>query len=363
MCHAPFANINFDQFGNVCACCYNKSDILGKWPEQSISEIWEGANLTRLRAKILNNDLGGGCSSCASMITHGNYSGVRANGFDEYGRRSLDQRVFDWLRNTGSHYTYPKVMEFELSNLCNLECIMCDGHFSSGIRKNREKLPPLISPYDDRFVKELEEFIPHLTDAKFLGGERFMIDIYVQIWELIARLNPKISVLITTNGGFLNSRIKALLEKLNAGIVISIDSMRQDTYAKIRMNGDLDKVLENFEYFLQYDRSHKRDLSVAMCPMTLNWQELPDMLSFCVEKRIRLYLNTVITPTELSLKNQSSDFLSEAINYLSAYSFEKYSRRGLSPISLSMKAYDDFIKQLQGWRSDRLQEEAARYTV
>jgi MoaA/NifB/PqqE/SkfB family radical SAM enzyme len=75
----------------------------------------------------------------------------------------------------------PKVMEFELSNECNLECVMCNGSFSSSIRKNREKLPPIISPYNDDFVNELDAFIPHLTDAKFLGGEPFMIEIYLKI--------------------------------------------------------------------------------------------------------------------------------------------------------------------------------------
>ena len=363
LCHAPFTNINFDQFGNACACCYNKVDRLGKWPEQSIREIWDGARLTQLKDNILKNNLGGGCSTCARMISHGNYSGVRASGFDEYGNRSLERKVLDWLHKNPLQPLYPKVMEFELSNLCNLECIMCDGHFSSGIRKNREKLPPLISPYNEKFVKQLEEFIPHLTDAKFLGGEPFMIDIYMQIWELIASLNPKMSIHITTNGGFLNSRIKALLEKLNAGIVISIDSLRPDIYAKIRKNGDLKKVMENFEYFLKYDRSHKRDLSIAMCPMTLNWEELPDMLAFCIDKRIRLYLNTVTTPTELSLKHQSVGCLSEVIQYLSKYRIEKHSRNGLSPLSLSMKAYDDFIRQLKGWRNDKLEYEATVHSL
>jgi MoaA/NifB/PqqE/SkfB family radical SAM enzyme len=98
---------------------------------------------------------------------------------------NVASRIHYFRNKLTGHINYPRVMEFELSNECNLECVMCNGYFSSSIRKNREKLPASVSPYNDQFVDELDQFIPHLTDAKFLGGEPFMIDIYLKIWERI----------------------------------------------------------------------------------------------------------------------------------------------------------------------------------
>ena len=198
VCHAPFVSLNFEQNGNVRACCYNTKDILGKWPNQSIREIWQGEKANRLRGYIRQNDLGRGCTECGNMLVAGNYQGVRAKFFDEYAPNNLSSRVHYFRQQLSGHIEYPKVLEFELSNECNLECVMCNGYFSSSIRKNREKLPPLSSPYNDQFVKELEEFIPHLTDAKFLGGEPFMIDIYLKIWERILQINPSVRIHITT---------------------------------------------------------------------------------------------------------------------------------------------------------------------
>jgi MoaA/NifB/PqqE/SkfB family radical SAM enzyme len=355
VCHAPYVNLNFEQTGDVRACCYNFKHVLGTWPEQSIKEIWQGEKLKALRGYIAGNNLGGGCIECGKMIEAGNYQGVRARYYDEFATTSLAGKISDFTRKITGGFTYPKVMEFELSNECNLECIMCNGSFSSSIRKNREKLPPVISPYNEKFVDELEEFIPHLTDAKFLGGEPFMIDIYLSIWERILQINPGIRMHITTNGTFLNNRIKNLLEGLNAGIILSIDSVEKETYKKIRVNGSYDKVMENLEYFIDYTKRKKTFISMAACPMTNNWQELPQMLEFCLAKNIALYFNVVFTPFELSLRELPAKELDEVILFLENYTLPEISGNTQSPRNLSISAYHDFVLLLKGWQQEKQQ--------
>lgn len=353
VCHAPFVNLNFEQNGNVRACCYNFTHILGKWPDKTIKEIWHGNKADELRKYVRENELGGGCVECGNMITSGNHHGVRAKYYDEFAPPGIFSSA-KYLRNqlTGS-IGYPKVMEFELSNNCNLECVMCNGYFSSSIRKNREKLPAIHSPYNDSFVDELEEFIPHLTDAKFLGGEPFMIDIYLKIWERIRKINPGIRIHITTNGTFLTDRVKNLLEGLRAGIILSIDSVSKETYNKIRINGNYDKVMANLEYFREYTSRKNTFISMAACPIVYNWKELPEMLQFCIDKNIALYFNAVFTPVELSLREQPVDEQEKIISFLKANPAPEIKGNKRSPVNLSITAYNDFIKQLEGWISER----------
>ncbi len=61
VCHAPLVNLNFEQTGEVRACCYNFKHVLGKWPDQSLREIWTGQKLADLRSFVAENNLGGGC--------------------------------------------------------------------------------------------------------------------------------------------------------------------------------------------------------------------------------------------------------------------------------------------------------------
>lgn len=364
VCHAPFVSMNFEQNGNVRACCYNTTHTLGTWPRQTLREIWQGTAANQLRAYIAENDLGGGCVECGHMIASGNYQGVRAHYYDEYAPGGPLTTAKKWMQRLSGRQPYPRVMEFELSNECNLECVMCNGYFSSSIRKNREKLPPVAMVYDDRFVDELEEFIPHLTDAKFLGGEPFMIDIYLKIWERIQKIKPGIRMHITTNATFLNRRIKDLLESLNAGIILSIDSVNPETYKKIRINGNYQKVMENLEYFRDYTRRKKTFLSMAVCPITYNWHELPELLEFCVERNIALYFNAVFSPSEYSLRDQPMAYLENVIHTLEAYSVPPRNGGSTSPVNLSINAYTDFIKLLKGWLEEkRTTNQAAERSV
>lgn len=353
VCHAPFVNLNFEQNGNVRACCYNTKDVLGNWTQNSIHEIWSGGAANKLRKHIIESNLGGGCKECGNMIVAGNHQGVRAKYYDEFSPNNLISRAKYMAYQSFDYISYPRVMEFELSNECNLECVMCNGYFSSSIRKNREKLPPFVSPYNDKFVDELEEFIPHLTDAKFLGGEPFMIEIYLKIWERILKINPSVRIHITTNGTFLNNRIKNLLEGLKAGIILSIDSVNEETYKKIRINGNFKKVMENLEYWLDYTQRKRTFISIAACPIIYNWRELPEILSFCLERNIALYFNAVFTPETLSLKEQPAEVLQEIISYLEANLFPEKKGNLRSPHNLSINAYNDFIKQLRGWLQTR----------
>lgn len=358
VCHAPFVSMNFDQTGGVRACCYNFTHLLGKWPHQSLLEIWRGEQARKLRQYIRENNLGGGCKECGKMIIAGNHQGVRARYYDEF----MPDNFFTRLRYTANrlwgYLPYPRVMEFELSNECNLECVMCNGDFSSAIRRNREKRPPIISPYNDDFVNELDDFIPHLTDAKFLGGEPFMIEIYLKIWERILKIKPDIRIHITTNGTFLNKRIKELLEGLRAGIVVSIDSVQEETYKKIRINGNFQKVMENLEYFRDYTARKKTFISIAACPITLNWHELPDILRFCLEKNITLYFNAVFTPRELSLREQTPEFLENIIGVLEKHPLPDTTKNVPNSHKDSLNAYRDYINLLKGWLKERKREVA-----
>ena len=224
LCHAPFVSMNFDQSGNATACCFNRSFVLGKYPENSVSEIWNSPKTNELRQAIKDHNLDKGCGLCKEQLISKFYHSTLARNYDE-------------LKVNGDEAaaTGPRILEFELSNICNLECIMCNGHFSNLIRKNREKLPPLENPYDDAFVEQLRPFWKTVEWAKFLGGEPFLNPLYFKIWKQIAEENPKVKVVITTNSTVMTKNVEWVLEHVKPLLVLSIDSMHKQTYEKIRV--------------------------------------------------------------------------------------------------------------------------------
>ena len=127
-------------------------------------QAWCSEEMQDLRHDLQNFEFQkAGCDLCYKQLAIGNYNSSLIEKFNKYNI----SRDFTTL--------LPTVLEFEISNVCNYECIMCGGKWSSSIRKNREKLPPLISPYDENFIKQLDPILPNLQFANFLGGEPFAI--------------------------------------------------------------------------------------------------------------------------------------------------------------------------------------------
>jgi len=338
----------FGRDGAVSACCYSRDAAIGRIPEQTIEQIWRGAQAASMRASLRRGQLPAGCDLCADQLYAGNFTGLLAKQFDLHARPPVQASVFSQIKSLlhpVSSPRFPTQLEFELSNKCNLECAMCSGFFSSSIRSNRENLPPLPMMYDSSFVDQLVPYLPHLTHAKFLGGEPFLIDIYYEIWEKLIELNPQCQVSITTNGSVYTEKVRRVLEKLNCSIILSLDSVVKPTYEIIRKNATLERALANFEVFCEFNRSRRSELWIAICPMTINAEEIPGLVDFASKRGVRVFFNTVVFPAAYSLRAASKTRQRDLL---------KLYRDGRAAPSndveaANLRALDGFCHQLEYW--------------
>jgi len=282
VCNAPFVSLNFKSTGIISACCMSRDYELGKYPESSLTDIWFGDKIKEMRNAIDNFDFTKGCTKCFKQIKAGNYENSLLAAFHN--------------KEMTSNNIFPLMLEFEMSSICNYECIMCGGDWSSAIRKNREKRSPLISPYDEKFLEQLAMFAPYLKYARFLGGEPFATPLYYKIWDMLYKYTPNININITTNGSIFNQNVIDLFNRYNdVTLCISIDSLNPETYNFIRRNGDLNRVLTNINSIREYEQKNKRKIfqDIAVCPMIQNWREIPDLLKYCDENKLFIHFNTV----------------------------------------------------------------------
>lgn len=327
-CFAPFKSLYFNSDGKVLACCYNRIHVLGNYPEQCIHEIWNGKKIQELRSALQFNDLTSGCLLCLNQLEEKTFSTILARNYDPY---PLGK--------------FPSVMEFDLANICNMACIMCDGNHSSLIKYMTEKLPPVQNPYDNNFLKELEVFIPHLRKAKFLGGEPFLIPIYYNIWEKIIELNPNCVISVQTNGSVLNERIKSLMGKGNFHFNASIDAISKEVYETIRLKGDFQKVMANVQYFRSYCKKNNAYFGVSVCPMQQNWVELPEIVRYCNFLEAEVTFNRVWYPPHCALSNCTEEKLITILNH-----YKKVHLEGKSWTSrYNKKRFDELINQIKMW--------------
>lgn len=343
LCHAPSVNLNFDQLGFATACCYNRKYVLGTYPAKSIQQIWEGARTVAMRELLKEGDLSKGCDLCEHQLQARNFAGLRARAFDGADRMAGAKP---------SPVPMPRIMEFEISNVCNLECIMCNGFFSSSIRRNREKLEPMKNVYDDAFVEQLRPFLPYLMVARFLGGEPFLNPVYYKIWEAIIEINPGIDSVITTNATILNQKGRDLIWKLKPGIVVSCDALDKETYESIRVNAEFETFMENVGEFLRLSRSTGKAMAMAVCPMTKNWTSMPDILRFCNDQGACIGFNTVVWPPELSLRSFPRKKLLHVLKFLEEGCAPELKDADAWWVRFNYGVYQDMLKQVRLWSQE-----------
>ena len=302
-CYSPFATFDLDPRGNVQPCCVNTGYPLGNVGEERLLDIWHGPRAAAMRDALRRYDLSYGCGSCRWQIEHGK---------DVPLARKYDQHAVP-----ADGVMWPVEIGFALSNTCNLECVQCNGEYSSRIRSRREHRPPLKSPYDDQFYEDLRSFLPHLRIARFVGGEPFITPETYRVWDLLVEMGLTPNCDVTTNGTVWNTRVERLLEALPTSISMSIDSPHKATFEAIRVNADFDEVMANSLKFRDYCARAGTSFAISHCLMRNNWWEFPDMLLMAESWGTRVFTSTVFNDP-FTLYKAPLDELAEVVATLSA---------------------------------------------
>jgi len=301
ICNAPSTNLYLSVDGQASPCWLYYPEDVPRWsPERSIADIWTGREFTKVRRALAQDRFIGRCSECEHDILTGNRPLAAAYDFDH--------PIGEW----------PSMLELELSNQCNLACVMCTGTLSSRIRRERDHLPPLDSPYDDSFVDQVAELLPHLQELRFNGGEPLMQPIVHQICERVGDLRPDLKVTVATNGTVLNTKVRRMLERCTIHVNLSLDSLVPRRYEEIRVHSDFALVMEHFEEFRTYCRDRDRNLCIMVNPMRMNWSEMADYVWWCNERDVHLWFNTIREPASVALHNLPADELAAIHDDLAA---------------------------------------------
>ncbi len=332
ICRAPFANLYFSKNGDVLTCCFNREKPIGKYPDMSLNEIWNGKKIKDFQSQIKANALPKGCDICQNELERENFLSVTA-------------RRVDMLRIKRK---YPTSLEFELDNTCNLECIMCEGIYSSLIRKNREKKTQIDSLYHDDFVDYITPFLKNAEIIRFGGGEPFLIDLYYKIWDQFFKLNSKGTIFVQTNGTVMNPRIIEYLKTGRFTLGVSVDSLDKTVFESIRKNADFDTVISNIteaNRLIPHNTKFSR-LLLSITLMRENWKDVPQVIKYAGEIGVQVGVNIVWTPKNHALFNLSSNELKEIFAYYKSIELPK----GENWIfKYNDDVFQGIIRQIENW--------------
>lgn len=140
-CPAPFHEQLVDSDGTIKPCCvakgtvYNDDGSEANITVNSLQEVWNNKHMQEIRQNMIDgiepaNEM---CDICYNLERYGLHSN-RINELEQY-KDYVDTAIVDEL---------PDYYDLRFGNLCNLQCIMCDAHYSSRLMTEQEKILDLL---------------------------------------------------------------------------------------------------------------------------------------------------------------------------------------------------------------------------
>ena len=141
------------------------------------------------------------------------------------------------LSNKTKLKSKPQILQIFLSNICNLDCIMCCNKTTV----KREKAFSL----DYKTIEKIILTNSQLLVIEWLGGEPTLYPNFEKLLDLANKQNIK--QVLVTNGSLLNKKIINKLIEYNVDVTISMDAPIKSLYEKIRRGGDFNRLVNNLK--------------------------------------------------------------------------------------------------------------------
>ena len=198
----------------------------------------------------------------------------------------------------------PFFAQIEITNRCNLRCVMCPATELMSIRTPRD-----LSCEDFRFFVS---HLPYLREVDLQGiGEPLLNPHLEKILEWCGTHN--IEARFVTNGLLLRSeRIKSLLKAGPSRITVSLDTVDPEVYANIRSGANVRKLLDNIAELILFRnqvKASKPHVGLMAITMKGTLEGMPDVIQTAAELGVDSLtikgLNTMINP-DLQERNLGS---------------------------------------------------------
>ena len=180
-------------------------------------------------------------------------------------------------------WTRPQLVMIELTNLCNLRCIMC------GIW---EETPKKVFDHDlyERVLRQ--RAIRNARVLALTGGEPFLIKEFAAYYALARRLSPRSHVNVSTNGFYTERTLDflAAADRRRTSITISYDGIRSHDAIR-RVAGSQENLLETARQIRR--RFPEVGLSLKLTITNDNHDEILDTARQCRDLGVPLRVKTL----------------------------------------------------------------------
>lgn len=322
-CPLLWNHLHINTEGDVQPCCMSPfGQTLGNINDTSLDEIWNGRAMKKARRRLLKDMPLSTCKGCYEKEESGDWS-LRKASIMKY-HDSVKPLLETTHPDGASINSKPTYWDIRFSNICNMRCRMC-GHFSSSKwyadakKLSQEYNNSIYLGNKDRAIihavkdteglfNRLDEFLPHIQEIYFAGGEPMIMEEHYRILKRLDELKLY-NTFIRYNTNFLQLHYKdkdivELWKKFNnVHCTISVDTFGERAEI-LRHDTVWSKIEDNIER-VQKEVPHVR-FNIAPTIQILNIFTISDLhKQWCQKGYLKpndLFLNILHSPDFYNIK-------------------------------------------------------------
>lgn len=193
--------------------------------------------------------------------------------------------------------SYPRRLVFELTNACNLNCVMCG--------RNAADFKPTV--FDMDVFRSFEPLMDTIEEVTLMGwGEPTIHPHFIEMLEIINKHSAR--KYFCSNGMNLQ-KIKDAIFDYNVDVfAVSLDGATDETNARIRRGSDIAQITKDLKEIVTIKRERGLKypwINFVFCAMKSNIHELPDLVKLAAEIGIEEVKVVYLTVFGEDLLNES----------------------------------------------------------
>jgi UDP-glucose 4-epimerase len=281
ICLRPFMNLDILWTNDIRTCSSSWMPArIGDFSKNSLKEIWNSDMAQNLRKSIFDGTFEY-CDwhQCPYYCNASRY----LYDFDNLDVKELADYE-PWIHSIKKRKIKMDLMPVNYNlaydESCNLKCPSCRTVIKTF---NRGVLYEQRLSIHNRFISELKEGgFNNITMLNITGsGEPFASKIYCDfLFNFDGGSYPNLRIDIQSNGILFTPKVWEKMSKIHKNInrvLISLDASCQETYKKIRVNGDYTVLMKNLEFIAELKKENKiRTFDLAFVIQRKNYKEMSD---------------------------------------------------------------------------------------
>ena len=171
--------------------------------------------------------------------------------------------------------SYPRRLVLELTNACNLNCVMC-GRNAADFK---------LTSFNMDIFRSLEPLFDTIEEVTLMGwGEPTIHPNFLEMLETINKHSAR--KYFCTNGMTLDKIKNAIFDYKVDVFAVSLDGATYETNKKIRRGSDLNKIVANLKEIVKIKKERNLTypyINIVFCAMKSNIEELLDLVKLASE--------------------------------------------------------------------------------